>query len=50
VSLADGSATLWWSTLQDDGYRLVAKASAGEPFEVVDPFKMSFDPVELLDL
>jgi hypothetical protein len=31
-------------------YKLIADAKAGRLFEVDEPFKMAFDPVELLDL
>jgi hypothetical protein len=36
--------------LTDDGYRIVTTAEAGVRFEVDEPFRMSFDPVQLLDL
>jgi Uma2 family endonuclease len=50
VSLTDEDATVAMWRLTENGYQLVAKASAGERFEVDEPFKMSFDPIELLDL
>lgn len=50
VSLADRYATVALSRLTKNGYQLIAKASVGDLFEVDEPFKMSFDPIELLDL
>jgi Uma2 family endonuclease len=50
VSLTDEFAAVAMWRLTENGYQLIAKASAGERFEVDQPFKMSFDPIELLDL
>jgi Uma2 family endonuclease len=50
VSFADEQASVRLWRLTNAEYILVAKASAGERFEVDEPFKMSFDPIELLDL
>lgn len=43
-------ASLRLSRLTDGEYVTVAEAAAGELFEVTEPFEVSFDPVELLDL
>ncbi|WP_132110805.1 Uma2 family endonuclease [Actinocrispum wychmicini] len=50
VSLRDKFAVARLQRLTSDGYQLVASAQVGELFEVSEPFAMSFDPVELLDL
>jgi Uma2 family endonuclease len=50
VSLVEEQASVRLWRLTNAEYTLVAKASAGERFEVDEPFKMSFDPIELLDL
>lgn len=35
--------------LVDGTYEIVAKADAGQPFEVSEPMALRFDPIELLD-
>nr|WP_232327996.1 Uma2 family endonuclease [Kibdelosporangium sp. MJ126-NF4]CEL15836.1 hypothetical protein [Kibdelosporangium sp. MJ126-NF4]CTQ93761.1 hypothetical protein [Kibdelosporangium sp. MJ126-NF4] len=50
VSLVEEQASVRLWRLTDDGYQLIANASAGERFEMDEPFAMSFDPIELLDL
>jgi Uma2 family endonuclease len=50
VSLAEKYAAIQLSTLVDGKYELVTTAEAGQLFEVDEPFPMSFDPVQLLDL
>ncbi|GGP83830.1 Uma2 family endonuclease [Saccharothrix coeruleofusca] len=43
-------ASLRLSALRDGVYQVVADARSGERFEVDDPFEISLDPTELLDL
>lgn len=43
------SSTVRLWKLDGIGYELLAEASAGDRFEVAEPFTMAFDPIEPLD-
>jgi Uma2 family endonuclease len=50
ISSTDGTVRVELWRLVAGRYRLLRAAEAGERFETDEPFSMSFDPVELLDL
>ena len=50
VSVDDEFVSLVLSKLTGDHYRTVATGQVGQRFEVDEPFAMSFDPIQLLEL
>lgn len=50
VSPRRGFASVRLDRLVEGEYRTAAQAGVGELFEVAEPFKVSFDPVALLDI